>query len=85
MIVKLVQSFDSWTLPMIMLGTKWYVLFNAITRTSMITGKLKEASRAFLLRGIKWLTTFMLPGVFPSVVTGIISATGGAWNAAIVA
>ncbi|NQE82097.1 hypothetical protein A8L50_22525 [Pantoea ananatis] len=65
MIVKLVQSLDCWTLPMIMLDTKWYVLFNAITRTSMITGKLKEASRAFLLRGIKWLTTFMLPSVFP--------------------
>lgn len=85
MIITFHQSLDDWTLPMIMLGTQWYVLFNVIAGTSMIPSQLTEASKVFHVRGLMWWTKFILPAVFPSIVTGVISAAGGAWNTAIAA
>ncbi|QIX94810.1 ABC transporter permease subunit [Cedecea sp. FDAARGOS_727] len=85
MIVAWHQNLGTWTIPMIMLGTQWYVLFNVIAGTSMIPSQLVEASRVFHLRGLLWWTRFTLPAVFPYIVTGVISAAGGAWNTAIAA
>lgn len=85
MIVAWHQDLGSWTIPMIMLGTQWYVLFNVIAGTSMIPSQMVEASKVFHLRGWLWWTKFTLPAVFPYIVTGVISAAGGAWNTAIAA
>jgi len=85
MIVAWHQNLGSWTIPMIMLGTQWYVLFNVIAGTSMIPSQMVEASKIFHLRGWLWWTKFTLPAVFPYIVTGVISAAGGAWNTAIAA
>lgn len=79
------QSLDVWTVPMIMLGTQWYVLFNVIAGTSMIPSQMVEVSRVFRVGGLMWWTKYILPAIFPYLVTGIISAAGGAWNAAIAA
>ncbi|MCS6067855.1 ABC transporter permease subunit [Klebsiella variicola subsp. variicola] len=84
MIVAWHQNLGSWTIPMIMLGTQWYVLFNVIAGTSMIPSQMVEASKIFHLRGWLWWTKFTLPAVFPYIVTGVISAAG-AWNTAIAA
>ncbi|MCL8206751.1 MAG: ABC transporter permease subunit [Actinomycetia bacterium] len=67
------------------LGTQWYVLFNVIAGTTAIPEDLKEAARLFGLRGPLAWRTLILPAIFPHLVTGLITASGGAWNASIVA
>ncbi|AKL41135.1 metal ABC transporter permease [Serratia marcescens] len=79
------QDLGWWAIPMIMLGTQWYVLFNVIAGVSAIPTQLTEVSETFGLRRFRWWRYYMLPAIFPYIVTGIISAAGGAWNSAIAA
>ena len=73
-----------WCAPMI-LGTQWYILFNIIAGASVIPKELKLAAKNMQLSGwIKW-KKFYLPAIFPFYVTGAITASGGAWNASIIA
>ncbi len=74
-----------WLPPLMILGTQWYLLFNVIAGASAYPGDLREAARCFRIRGWRWWKYAMLPGIFPYFVTGAISASGGAWNASIVA
>ena len=67
------------------LGTQWYILFNVIAGTMAIPTDLREASRSFGLRGMQWWRKFILPAIFPFWVTGAVTASGGAWNASVVA
>ncbi len=70
---------------LMLLGTQWYVLFNVIAGAMSIPSDLKEAATVYgLTRWRRW-KTLILPAIFPYVVTGMITATGGAWNASIVA
>ncbi len=78
-------SLSIWSIPLIMTGTSWYVLFNVIAGAQALPSDLIEMSRAFKLKGIKWWYKFAIPAVFPYIVCGIISAAGGAWNSAIAA
>ncbi|MFC5724678.1 ABC transporter permease [Streptomyces gamaensis] len=65
------------------LGAQWYVLFNVIAGASAIPGDLREAAADLGLRGwLRW-KSLILPAVFPSYVTGALTASGGAWNASI--
>lgn len=69
---------------LMMLGTIWYLLFNVITGAQSIPSELFEAARVYKLsRGQRWQTV-ILPGIFPALITGIITAIGGAWSASIV-
>ncbi len=79
------QDLGWWAIPMIMLGTQWYVLFNVIAGVSAIPTQITEVSETFGLRRLRWWRYYMLPAIFPYIVTGIISAAGGAWNSAIAA
>jgi NitT/TauT family transport system permease protein len=74
-----------WLSPLMILGTQWYILFNVVAGASAFPGDLKEAARSFHLTGWKWWRFVILPGVFPYYITGAITASGGSWNAAIVA
>jgi NitT/TauT family transport system permease protein len=66
-------------------GTQWYLLFNVIAGASAIPQDLKyTASLLHLDRSSRW-RTLILPALFPYIVTGAITASGGAWNASIVA
>ncbi|UTD26456.1 ABC transporter permease subunit [Bradyrhizobium sp. WD16] len=76
---------DVWLSPLMILGTQWYILFNVIAGASVFPGDLKEAARSFHVRGWRWWRDVMLPGIFPYYVTGAITASGGSWNASIVA
>ncbi len=69
---------------LMLLGTQWYLLFNIIAGASAIPKDLIEISRAYGIKGIKKWKTLILPGIFPYLVTGLITASGGAWNATIV-
>lgn len=67
------------------LGTQWYILFNVIAGASALPEDLKEAARLYGLRGLALWRRLLLPGVFPFLVTGLITASGGTWNASVVA
>jgi len=76
---------DIWLSPLMVLGTQWYILFNVIAGASAIPRDLKDASGNLGLKGRLWWRRFALPSVFPYYLTGAITASGGSWNAAIVA
>ncbi len=70
---------------LLLLGTQWYILFNVIAGAMAIPTDLKEASALFKFnRSLRW-RKLILPGIFPYLVTGLVTASGGAWNASIVA
>ncbi len=73
------------SIALMLLGAQWYILFNVIAGAMAIPSDLKEA--ASLYRFTRWQrwTTLILPGIFPYLVTGLVTASGGAWNASIVA
>jgi len=76
---------DIWLSPLIILGTQWYILFNVIAGASAFPNDLREAAASFRVTGWAWWRKVALPGIFPYYVTGAITASGGAWNASIVA
>jgi NitT/TauT family transport system permease protein len=84
-IVALNLDPDVWLSPLMVLGTQWYILFNVIAGASAIPRDLKDASGNLGLKGWLWWRKFALPAVFPFYLTGAITASGGSWNAAIVA
>jgi len=85
LIVHFGLNADVWLSPLMILGTQWYILFNVIAGASAFPNDLKEAAGSFHLRGWRWWVKVILPGIFPYYVTGAITASGGSWNASIVA
>ena len=70
---------------LMLLGTQWYILFNVIAGAMAIPTDLREAGRSYGIRGWQRFKVIYFPGVFPYLVTGWVTAAGGAWNASIVA
>ena len=84
-IVYFQLSPDIWLTPLMVLGTQWYILFNVVAGAAAFPGDLKEVAANFRIGGWLWWRKVIIPGIFPYYVTGAITASGGAWNAAIVA
>ncbi len=85
LLVRFSLNPDIWLSPLMILGTQWYILFNVIAGASTIPTELHYAAQNLSLRGpLKW-RRYLLPAIFPSFVTGAITASGGSWNASIVA
>jgi NitT/TauT family transport system permease protein len=76
---------DIWLSPLMVLGTQWYILFNVIAGASAFPTDLREASTLFRLRTWQWWRKVIVPGILPYYVTGALTASGGSWNASIVA
>jgi NitT/TauT family transport system permease protein len=76
---------DIWLSPLIILGTQWYILFNVIAGAAAMPKELRDAADSFGVRGWLWWRKVALPCVFPYYVTGAITASGGAWNASVLA
>ena len=75
----------SGSILLLLLGTQWYVLFNVIAGATAIPADLKEVCDTYRLSTTgRWRRLF-LPGIFPCLITGLVTASGGAWNASIVA
>ncbi len=72
------------TLILLLTGMQWYLLFNIIGGVRSIPEDINEAAKAFNLRGSKYWRSILLPAIFPSFITGSITAWGGGWNALIV-
>jgi len=76
---------QSAAMALMLLGTQWYILFNVIAGAMAIPTDLKEAASVFRFdRWERWRRS-ILPAIFPYLVTGMLTASGGAWNASIVA
>jgi NitT/TauT family transport system permease protein len=73
------------SIVLMLLGTQWYILFNVIAGAMTIPADLREAARSYRFRGWQRFWVLYLPAVFPALVTGWVTAAGGAWNASIVA
>jgi NitT/TauT family transport system permease protein len=84
-IVKWQLHADIFLSPLMILGTQWYILFNVIAGAAAVPAELRYAAENFGIRGWLWWRKVALPGVLPYYVTGAITASGGSWNAAIVA
>ena len=67
------------------LGTQWYILFNVIAGAMAIPADLKEAARSYNITGWQRFSVLYFPALFPYLVTGWVTAAGGAWNASILA
>jgi NitT/TauT family transport system permease protein len=84
-IVALHADPNIWLSPLMILGTQWYILFNVIAGAAALPNDLKEAAAMFHVRKWQWWRDVALPGIFPYYVTGALTASGGSWNASIVA
>jgi NitT/TauT family transport system permease protein len=74
-----------WLSPLMVLGTQWYILFNVIAGASVIPTDMREAASMFGVKGWQWWRSVALPAIFPYYITGALTASGGSWNASIVA
>ncbi len=73
------------SVALMLLGTQWYILFNVIAGAMSIPSDLREAASLYkFTRWQRW-TTLILPGIFPYLITGMVTASGGAWNASVFA
>ena len=73
------------SIVLILLGTQWYILFNVIAGAMALPSDLQEAATIFRFSALDRWRLLILPGIFPSLVTGLVTASGGAWNASVVA
>ncbi|MGA8863041.1 MAG: ABC transporter permease subunit [Gallionella sp.] len=85
LLVRFSLNPDIWLSPLMILGTQWYILFNVIAGASTVPTELRYAAQNLRLKGLLKWRRYLLPAIFPSFVTGAITASGGSWNASIVA
>jgi NitT/TauT family transport system permease protein len=84
-IVRWHLNVDVFTAPLMILGSMWYIVFSVVGAASAIPTDMREAATNLGLRGWLLWRRLYLPAIFPGFVTGAITASGGAWNASIVA
>ena len=70
---------------LMLIGTQWYILFNVIAGAMAIPSDLREVAQLFHFTTAQRWRTVILPGIFPFLITGMVTASGGAWNASIIA
>jgi len=84
-IVRLSLNPDIALSPLMVLGTQWYILFNVIAGAAAMPRELRDVGTNLQVKGWLWWRKIALPAIFPFYVTGAITASGGSWNASIVA
>jgi NitT/TauT family transport system permease protein len=84
-LVQLRGGVEIAAMTLMLLGTQWYILFNVIAGAMAIPTDLKEVAHVFRFSNLDRWRYLILPGIFPYLVTGMVTASGGAWNASIVA
>jgi len=84
-LIRLRGGVEIAAMALMLLGTQWYILFNVIAGAMAIPTDLKEAASIFKFSSMDRWRYLILPGIFPYLVTGMVTASGGAWNASIVA
>jgi NitT/TauT family transport system permease protein len=84
-LVRLGGGLGIGSIALMLLGTQWYILFNVIAGAMAIPSDLKEVATLFHFTTLQRWKTVILPGIFPFLITGMVTASGGAWNASIIA
>ena len=84
-LISLGGGLGTGSILLMLLGTQWYILFNVVAGAIAIPSDLREVGDVFQFRAIQRWRTIILPGIFPYLITGLVTASGGAWNASIVA
>jgi NitT/TauT family transport system permease protein len=85
MLIRIGGGLGIGSILLLLLGTQWYILFNVIAGAMAIPTDLKEVSALFKFNATQRWRRLILPGIFPYLVTGMVTASGGAWNATILA
>src|SRR4051812_3126712 len=89
LVVSLIMAWklnvNIWLSPLLVLGPQWYILFNVIAGARTMPRELLDAGENFGVKGWLWWKRVALPAVFPYYLTGAITASGGAWNASVLA
>jgi NitT/TauT family transport system permease protein len=84
-LISLGGGLGTGSILLMLLGTQWYILFNVIAGAIAIPSDLKEVADLFRFSTVQRWRTVILPGIYPYLITGLVTASGGAWNASIVA
>ena len=84
-IISLGGGLNVGSVLLMLLGTQWYILFNVIAGAIAIPSEFREVADIFRFSRIDRWRTVILPAIFPYLITGLVTASGGAWNASIVA
>jgi NitT/TauT family transport system permease protein len=84
-LISLGGGLNTGSILLMLLGTQWYILFNVIAGAIAIPSEFREVADIFRFSRLERWRTVILPAIFPYLVTGLVTASGGAWNASIVA
>ncbi len=84
-LIRMGGGINTASIILMLLGTQWYILFNVIAGALAIPGDMRDVASIFRFNLRERWMTVILPGIFPYLVTGLVTASGGAWNASIVA
>jgi NitT/TauT family transport system permease protein len=84
-LVSLGGGLNTGSILLMLLGTQWYILFNVIAGAIAIPSEFREVADIFRFNTLDRWRTVILPAIFPYLITGLVTASGGAWNASIVA
>ena len=84
-LVKIGGGLGIGSIALMLLGTQWYILFNVIAGAMSIPSDLREVSSLYRFNRWQRWTKLILPGIFPYLITGMVTASGGAWNASVFA
>jgi len=85
MLIRIGGGLGIGSILLLLLGTQWYILFNVIAGAMAIPTDLREVSALFKFNAAQRWRQLILPGIFPYLITGMVTASGGAWNATILA
>lgn len=83
-LIRIGGGLDIGAIFLMLLGVQWYLLFNIIAGAMAIPKDLIEISKSYGIKGFRKWKTLILPCIFPYLITGLITAYGGAWNSTIV-
>ena len=84
-LVKIGAGLGIGSIALMLLGTQWYILFNVIAGAMSIPSDLREVASLYHFPRLQRWTQVILPGIFPYLITGMVTASGGAWNASVFA
>ncbi len=84
-LIRLGGGLNAGSILLMLLGTQWYILFNVIAGATAIPSEFHEVAEIFRFSRLDRWRKVILPGIFPYLITGLVTASGGAWNASIVA
>ncbi len=78
------MSLNGSAILLMAISTQWYLLFNIIAGAQAIPASLRETAVAYDMGLWRTLWRLYLPAIFPQLLVGWVTATGGAWNASII-